>query len=53
MDSIDALAIDRVGDRRARARVRPRPYPGLIREEEARKQKPSGVARFDRVLART
>ena len=31
MDSIDALAIDRVGDRRARARVRPRPYPAFGR----------------------
>ena len=31
MDSIDELAIDRVGDRRARARVRPRPYPAFGR----------------------
>lgn len=56
MDSIDALAIERVGiAAHARAFV-PAPIPrsgGLIREEEARKQKPSGVARFDRVLART
>ena len=54
--SIDALAIERVGiAAHARAFV-PAPIPrsgGLVREEEARKQKPSGVARFDRVLART
>ena len=55
-DSVNALVTGRGGDpAHARALV-PVPIPrsgALIRVEEARKQKPSGVARFDRVLART
>ena len=56
MDSIDALAIERVGiaaHARAFVPVPIRRSGALIRVEEAREQKPSGVARFDRTLART